>query len=169
MSRTSFSEFRNLPDPFLTYNWDFVIPNVPNGGSSTDLRIRCAEVMLPGMEINWVGIELHGYKSFSAGAQTWTNRMQVVFLETRDLKVRNQIENWIKYARDTRQNTGTSKAAYSTTAQLILYNDVPAVARTVYMDAWWPMNLQDAQLSGSAQGGPLYVTVEGSFDAAYEK
>ena len=60
MARTSYSDMSGLPDPLLSYNFDLVIPNIPGGGNTKALTIKCQSTSLPGKSLEDVTVTAHG-------------------------------------------------------------------------------------------------------------
>lgn len=163
MARTGLTDMRSLADPMLNYNYDLIIPNVPGGGSGRELKLRCMDVVLPGMYTEDVEINYHGVRLPYAGAQMWPNKMSITFHETRDVLTRKIIKSWIERENYTRQNTGNYKATYATNAQLLIYDQRPTVSDTVNIYSLFPTNLEDIPLGGAGSSA-VAVRVDFAYD-----
>lgn len=167
MARTSLSDVRSLPDPLQGWNYDLIIPNIPGGGDTRSLTIKCMTASIPGVSLDDVMVSLHGVEVKYAGREVFTHTMDVTYLETRDMGTRDALRNWMETARNVRNNTGGYKSEYATQANLQLYDDTGAVVRTIVMDGFFPQNLQDAALDGS-NSTPVNVSVSFFYDSHYE-
>jgi len=167
MARSSYSDARSLPDPLLSYNFDLIIANVPGGGDTRALKIKCQSTEIPGTSVEDVSVFLHGVELKYAGRQTWTHTLSAQYLETRDMSTRFGIKNWIEYARNARQNTGRYKSQYATIADLLLYDDAGLVIRTIRMEGFFPQSLQETGVDGS-NSAPVIIPVTFYYDAAFD-
>lgn len=163
MVRTSLSDILSLPDPFLPYNFDLVVANVPGGGNSRSLTTKCMSTSIPGVTIEPALVQLHGAEAQFAGRIIWSHNLSVTYLETRDISTRQTLTGWFFYARDIRNNTGSYKAQYATLAQLLLYDDVGNVTRTIQLENCFPLTLEDAAISGN-ESTPVNLTGTLSYD-----
>ena len=164
MARTSLQDMSGLPDPFLSHNWDIIIPNIPGGGNSGVLTIKAANAVIPGITLDVIPVTLHGITLNYAGMERYGQQLPVSYLETRDLGTRTQMRNWMEFARNTRQNSGVEKSAYATTANLVLYDDVPIIVRTVTAYNIWPAAMDEVQLEGTGASQAIFVRIGFVFD-----
>lgn len=165
-ARTSYSDCRALPDPLLSYNFDLIIPVVPGGGDGKGLTVRCKSTSLPGTSVDDVTVSIHGVDLKYAGKQLWTHTLQVQYQETRDMLVSTALKRWIEFARNTRQNTGSYKVNYETTADLVLYDDAVKVIRTIRLEGFFPQTMDDAALDGSSST-PVEISATFFYDSHY--
>jgi len=164
MARSSIQEFRQLKDPLLSYNFDLLLPNIPGGGSSRELKISCQGTSIPGTSVDQVTVGLHGVYLNYMGMQRWSQRLDASFYETRDLDTRTAFLNWIQFARSTIQNSGTLKANYAVTGKLYLYNDIPQVTRTINLYGLFPLVFNDSQMEGVGPASPISQSVSFAYD-----
>lgn len=163
MAKTSLNDIRSLSDPLMSYNWDFVIPNMPGGGDSRSLTFKAQSTSIPGVQLEPVIVGLHGIEVTYAGRQMFSHTLDVTFLETRDIGTRTAIRNWMELARNQEANSGDYKANYSTEVQMILYDDTGAEVRKIRMFGVYPSSLQDVAVDGS-QGAIVQVAITFSYD-----
>ena len=168
MARTGLKEVLGLVDPAMNYNWDFIVPNIPGGGDSAGLTIKAAQCNLPGVSLDVVPVTLHGVTVNYAGMERYGHQFQVTYLETRDMGTRRDIRAWIELARNTRNNSGTEKSVYATTATLLQYDDLPQVVNTMTAYNVWPHVLNEVQLSDGQQAGAIMVTIGFIYDSQEE-
>lgn len=152
MGRTSLQDTRAIGDPQQQYNWDIFVPNVPGSGDGRALTFKAMSTSIPGFMLEETAVRLHGYELRFAGTPNWSHQWQVTFLETRDHSTRNILLNWKRLARDWETNSGTYKAIYSTTMQMVLYDDIPLATRTIYMNGAWVQTVDDAAVDGATSG-----------------
>lgn len=167
MARSSYSDARALPDPLLSYNFDLIIANVPGGGDSRALTIKCQSTEIPGTQVEDVTVFLHGAELKYMGRQTWTHTLSAQYLETRDMSTRFAIKNWIEFGRNIRQNTGRFKSQYATNADMVLYDDAGNTTRTIRLEGFFPQTLSEASVDGSTST-PVTYPVTFYYDAAFD-
>lgn len=105
---------------------------------------------VPGTQLEELAAPLHGVQIMYAGRRTYTHSMNVTFMETHDWSTTEKFHRWVEIARSWRNNSGGLSSAYWTTAQLVLYNDVPQVVRTIQINNLFPTNVSEVQLDGSS-------------------
>lgn len=93
----------------------------------------------------------------------FTHTLEATYLETKDMTTHDALINWIRLARDVRTNTGSNKAAYSTTANLVLYDDANNVVRTYVLDGFFPQTVSDAALDSSSSA-PVTISCTFAYD-----
>lgn len=167
MARPSYSDVRSLPDPLLSYNFALVIPNIPGGGDTKRLTLKCQSTSIPGTSVEDVTVSLHGIDLKFAGRQMWTHTLSATYIETRDMGTRFAVKQWIEFARNSRNNSGNFKSDYATIADLILYDDVGNEIRTIRMEGFFPQNLDDAAVDGT-NSAAVTVTVSWVYDSAFD-
>jgi hypothetical protein len=137
--------------------------NVPSGGDPRALTLRCQNVVLPGISNDEVQVALHGVEVNYNGRPVYPRTFASTFLETRDLPVRDAIRGWIEYARNARNNTGTYKAQYESTGDLVLYDDQNNVIRTIRFYGLFPQMMDEPQMDGS-QSTAIMLTTTWKYD-----
>ena len=152
MGRTALQDLRSVGDPLQQYNWDVIIPNIPGSGDGRLLTFKAMSTSIPGFMLEEVPVRIRGYELRFAGTPNWSHSWQVTFLETRDISTRNLLLNWKRLARDWETNSGSYKAVYATTMQLVLYDDIPQVAQTIYMNGAFPQTVDDSAIDGATSG-----------------
>ncbi len=149
MARTSYSDMSGLPDPVLSYNFDLIIPNIPGGGNTRALTIKCQSSALPGMSLEDVTVSGHGIELKYAGRPVYTHTLSASFWETRDMTTRDALMAWMLLGRNAKQNTGDYKVNYSTLAQTLIYDDTGSnVIRTIQYEGFYCQDLQEIALDG---------------------
>lgn len=150
MSRTSLQDVRSLPDPLQQYNWDLFIPIMPGTPNSRAFTIKAMTTSIPGAMIEKVEVPLHGVQVNYAGRAQYSHSLQITLLETRDVGTRDMLRRWQRIARDWTTNTGTYKDIYSTTVEMVLYDDIPTEVKRIKLIGCFVETLDDAQVDGSA-------------------
>jgi hypothetical protein len=157
MPRTSLSDLASLPDPLLTYNFDLFITGLSDFGlAMADWSIRCMTTALPGKQIDQVKVPLHGVEVNYMGRQVWSGTLQCTMHETRDNAVRTVMNSWMSLGRNNLQNSGNYKSTYARNAEIVLYDDIPTVVRTIKVVNLWPLSFDDLQLDGSQSTSAQY-------------
>jgi hypothetical protein len=118
------------------------------------------------MTVDPVVVALHGAEIKHMGRQVYTKTLQATFMETNDLVARDALRNWLEFGRDIFNGVGRFKADYATTAEVVVYDDVGAEARSVLLHGFYPETIGDAQMDGS---GSNLVTVDCTFSYDYHE
>lgn len=116
------------------------------------------------MNLDNVEVGLHGVTLNFAGRATYTGTFNATFLEMRDWGTREMFRRWRESIRSWVNNSGSFASSYKTTADLVVYNDIPQVARTIRVFGVWPEQIADIQLDGGASN---VVTTEITFRYDY--
>lgn len=150
MKRSSLNDTAGLPDPLLGYNFDLVFPKIPGSSIPTrNLTLKCQSTSIPGMQIEPVILAIHGIELSYAGRQIWSKTFTATFVETRDSTTRQQIRDWIKFARNNSKNAGHYKSDYAVNAILYLYDDIPNITNEIKIVNVFPTGLEDVAMDGS--------------------
>ena len=150
MARTSLTDVLSVGDPAQSWNFDIFFPIIPGSASSRDLTFKCMTTDVPGTQLEEVMAPLHGVEIPYAGRRMFTHSMNVAFMETSDWATSEKFRRWAEIARSWRQNSGTMSSGYWVTAQLVMYNDIPQVVRTIQLNNLWPTNVSEVQLDGGS-------------------
>ena len=162
MARTSLENIRSLPDPLLTYNWDIFIPNLPGGGDTRAITWKAVSTTIPSIMLEPVNVNLGPAELKYAGRENYSHSWQVTLHETRDVGTQLALMAWQKIARDNNTNTGNYKSVYAPSAQLVLYDDIPSVVRTLTLHGLWPETVDEAALDRAS--GAVQIGVTFSYD-----
>lgn len=163
MARTSLQDTRSLPDPLMQYNWDLFIPIMPGTPNSRAFTIKAMTTSIPGSQIEKVEVPLHGVVNNYAGRPMYSHQLQITLLETRDVGTRDMIRRWQRLARDLITNTGTYKEIYSTTVEMVLYDDLPSEVKRLKLIGCFPESLDDSSVDGS-QSAAVNINVTLCYD-----
>ncbi len=163
MARVGLSDVVALPDPLLTYQFEWYIPSIPGGGDGSGLKTRCRTASIPGETKEEVEVTLHGVTLKYAGRTTYTHEITLEFQETRDVYVMTRLRNWLAYSRNILNTTGSYKSQYAATSFLYLYDDTQTVVSTIKLYNSFIKSLQDVNLDGT-QSQPLQVSGILSYD-----
>jgi hypothetical protein len=150
MARTSLQDVRSLPDPLQQYNWDLFIPIMPGTPNSRAFTFKAMTTSIPGALIEKVEVPLHGVQVNYAGRANYSHSLPITLLETRDVGTRDMLRRWQRTARDWITNTGTYKDVYSTTVEMVLYDDLPTEIKRIKLIGCFVESLDDASVDGSA-------------------
>ena len=163
MARTSLADVSSIPDPATSWEYDLFLPAIPGSADTRQLTYRCQSTALPGMALDPVEVALHGVTLKFAGRAIYTHTFESVFMEGSDYATRGAFVNWRESARSWVNNTGTQSSAYKVNAQIVVYNSLPSVVRTVNIFGLWPETVGDYPLDGTAST-LLTLTVTWQFD-----
>lgn len=163
MTRSSINDVLSLQDPAQSWNFDLFLPAIPGSSDTRDLTFKCMTTDMPGSSLEPVNVALHGVELKFAGRKTYTHTLNAQFMETSDWSTRTKFKNWCDSARSWKNNSGTLAAAYKVNAQIVVYNDLPAVVKTVQVTGLWPEAVQDVPLNGGASE-LVTLTIQFSYD-----
>lgn len=161
--RTSLQDVRSLVDPLQTYNWDVIISAMPGTADSRTFTYKAQSTSIPGFMLEQVPVALHGVEVRYAGRANYSHSFQLTLIETRDMGTRNMLRRWQKLARDWQQNSGSYKNVYSTTIELVLYDDIPSEIATLNLIGCWPETVDDSSVD-STSSGVVTTSVTFSYD-----
>lgn len=162
MARTSLADARSLPDPLLTYNWDIIVPIMPGTSNTRSFTFKALSTSIPGKMLEQVPVNLGPAELRYAGRENNSHSWACTIHETRDVGTRDMLRRWQSLARNNIANTGTYKAIYAVTADLVLYDDIPSEVRRITMLGLWPETIDDSQLDRAS--GAVQVSVTFSYD-----
>ena len=163
MGRTSLQNVQSLPDPLQQYNWDIIIPNMPGTADSRSFTYKAQTSSIPGSMLESVPIALHGVELRFAGRRNYSHSLPVTLIETRDVGTRDQMMGWMNLSRNWLTNTGSYKNVYSTTIEMVLYDDIPNVVKTIQLIGGWPETVDDTSMD-SSQSGAVTTSITFSYD-----
>jgi hypothetical protein len=149
MTRTSLADVSSLQDPAVSWNFDLFLPTIPGSSDTRDLSIKCMTTDMPGSTIERVEVPLHGVNLVYGGRKTYSHSIATTFLETSDWATREKFRRWHQM-RDWVNNSGMLASAYKVNAQVVVYNDIPAVTKTCAVTGLWPDVINEVALDGSA-------------------
>lgn len=150
MARSSLYDAQAVADPAQSWNYDLFLPAIPGSSDTRALTWKCMSTGLPGFALDRVTVALHGIELIYAGRKTYEHTFTSTFMEASDWSTRNQFYAWSESTRSWIQNTGTYASSYKVNAQLVVYNDLPQVSRTITVVGMWPQSVADVELDGSA-------------------
>lgn len=150
MARSSINDVLSLADPAQSWNFDFFIPTIPGSSDTRDLTFKCMTTEMPGTAFDPLDVALHGVTVPYPGRKIYTHQMQVTFLETADWGTREKFRRWMESIRSWRNNSGSLAAAYKVSGQMVVYNDIPQVVRTVNLTGMYPETMGEVALDGGA-------------------
>lgn len=163
MARSGVNDVLSLQDPATSWNFDLFLPTIPGSSDTRDLTFKCMTTDLPGSTIEAVDASLHGINIPYAGRKTYTHTLNATFMETADYSTREKFRRWHEM-RSWTANTGMLYAAYAVSGQIVVYNDLPAVTKTVNLRGLWPETINEVPLDGAASN---LVTLQIGFRYAF--
>jgi hypothetical protein len=163
MARTSLADVSSIADPATSWEYDLLLPSIPGSSDTRQLTYRCQSSALPGVGLEPVEVALHGVVLKFAGRAIYTHTFESVFMEGSDYATRTAFVNWKESARSWVNNSGTLASQYKVNAQIVLYNSLPQVTKTVNIFGLFPETVGDYPLDGSASN-LMTLTVTWQFD-----
>lgn len=150
MTRTSLFDVESIADPAQSWNFDLFLPAIPGSSNTSALTYKCMTSGLPGFSFDNVEVPLHGVVLNYAGRKTFEHTFSSTFMEASDWSTRSQFYAWSESMRSWVNNTGSFASTYKVNAQLVVYNDLPAVSDTITVYGMWPATVADVELDGGA-------------------
>lgn len=166
MARTSLQDVRSLPDPLFTYNWDLIIPVMPGTPNTRSFTYKAVSASIPGSMLEQVPVNLGPVELRYAGRENFSHSFSCTLHETRDVGTRDMLRRWQRIARDNTLNTGTYKDIYSTTIELVLYDDIPMEVKRIQLVGAWVETFDDSPLDRAS--GTVQTNVTFSYDYLVE-
>lgn len=163
MARTSIQDIRSLGDPLQTYNWDVIFTRIPGTADLKPFTYKAMTTSIPGMLLESTPVALHGVELRFAGRANFSHQLPLTLLENKDVSTRDMLNKWMRSARDWVSNSGSYKDVYGVTVQLLLYDDIPQVVRTINLYGCWPETFDDVSVDGQASGA-VQVSLTLSYD-----
>jgi len=108
-------------------------------------------------------VALHGVELRFAGRANFSHQLPLTLLENKDVSTRDMLNKWMRSARDWITNSGSYKDVYGVTVQLLLYDDIPQVVRTINLYGCWPETFDDASVDGQTSGA-VQISMTLSYD-----
>jgi len=149
MTRSSLYDAQAVADPAQSWNFDLFLPAIPGSSNTSALTYKCMSSGLPGFSMDRVVVPLHGIELVYAGRKVYEHSFTSTFMEASDWSTRAQFYAWSESARSWINNTGTFASSYKVNGQLVVYNDLPAVSRTITCVGMWPQAVADVELNGA--------------------
>jgi hypothetical protein len=167
MARTSLYDISAVADPAQSWNFDLFLPTIPGSSDTRALTWKCMTTALPGFNLDRVVAPLHGMELVYAGRKTFSHSFTSTFMEAADWSTRSQFYAWSELTRSWINNSGSFASAYKVNGDLVVYNDLPQVARTIRCVGMWPAEVSDVELDGSASN-LVTLSITWSFDYVYD-
>lgn len=161
MAGVSIGAVEGLPDPLLATRFQLVISlpkvltSLSNGftPSSRELFLRCQQLQIPGVNIEPVTINLHGFELQRPGRTQFTKSMQTQFQETSDGYISKVLMRWKEAGRGSTSGNGAFHDDLTATAVASPLDIAgnPVGKWTIYK--FWPQDIPDVQLDGASSQG----------------
>jgi hypothetical protein len=139
-----------VPDPMLSDNYVFDIPNIPTGANSIPLRMQCQQAAKPGMTLETVDVQLFGHTTKHAGRLTFTHEMQVQYLENRRAQITSILEGWSEYARSHQSQHGAYKNEYARDGYLTVFDQKGQRVKEYRVVNLFPTQIPETQFDGTS-------------------
>lgn len=162
MPRTSLQDARSLVDPLFTYNWDLIVPAMPGTPDSRTFTFKATSASIPGSMVEQVAVNLGPAELRYMGRENNSHSFAVTLHETRDVGTRGMLMRWKKLGRNNADNSGSYKSVYSTTIELVLYDDIPQVVKRIRLLGAFPETIDDSSLDRAS--GAVSTSVTFSYD-----
>lgn len=144
--RTTIQQMMATPDPFMSWDWELVIPRIPGIADSRQFTIRATATSIPGKLMEQLTWEGHGVKLRYGGKVSFDDTWEVTLIEARDMLTRTMMTTWIDFARSWEDNTGAYKEEYAVPASLTLLDSKGQGVRDIQLINCFPTQLGQATL-----------------------
>lgn len=163
MAKTSLMDVSSLLDPLQAWRADILIPNMPYGGDTRQLTIKCQTFSMPGTSFEDVTTSLHGVDLKWAGRRMWQHTIQATFLETRDMTTWLALKQWFDGARNPVAHTGDYAVNYKTEGLIRIYDDAYVQVYQMQVKGLFIQSLDDMTFDGSSSQ-PVMLSATFSYD-----
>ena len=151
-NRVSLNDLQATLDPQTTFDWALWLPTVPGTSFTTkDFTFRCTTTNVPSQTHEDFLVETHGLQFQHPGRVIWDKKLDVTFFETRDGVARNLMLDWLKYIRDSFNNTGSYRDQFSVRAEMNLYDAPGNITKRIELWKFYPLSIGQATLDQSSQ------------------
>jgi len=154
IERSSLLDVLNIKDPLYSDNFELYFATLPSGVTGTKdlegLRIQCKTASIPGIQNEAQDIALHGFKIRTAGRTVFTNTLSVTYLESRTLGIQRTLKNWVNSVRDFRTQKSVGKQQYTTTGELVIYDETGKKITSIWLWNCFCAEIQDVNMDGSS-------------------
>jgi hypothetical protein len=168
MGKPTLDNILTIADPMLSDNFQLMItlPTALNGvvpGAEEALYLQCKTATKPGMTVEQVTYDLFGHTVEFAGRLTYGHTMSVEYVENYRGTITRTLESWIEISRAHDTQHGQFKSAYSTTAQLTIFDQTGQPSLTYAIYGIWPTETGELSFDGSSASN-LSVSATFSYD-----
>jgi hypothetical protein len=164
MPKPTLQNTLDIKDPMLSDNFDVTFSKLPSAVSDAEkLKFQCKTAIKPGTTIEEVAIELFGHRTMHVGRKTFSNSMQLEFVEDREGKIHENMDKWHTFCRDTKTQHGNYKEEYAGTCEFNIYDQKGEKVKTFTIHNIWPSVVPDMQFDGSSATA-ISCAVEFKFD-----
>lgn len=170
MPKPNLDDVWSVHDPMLSDNFDLIfdaLPGDPTGPAEIrNFTIQCKSAVKPGTTMAEVEIELFGHKVMHGARRTWSNDMQITFVEDANGIITKTLENWIEQIRKRTTQHGHFKKDYATNATFTIYDQEGTATAKYLIHNIWPADVTELSFEGSggqaldAQASFKYDNVE---------
>lgn len=167
MGKPTLTQVLKVHDPMLADNFDMVFEKVvgnPEGPASIEnLTVQCKTAVKPGSQMAEVEVELFGHKVMHGAKRTWSNDMQIEFVEDANGMITKTMENWLEQIREIETQHGHFKKDYATNAKFTIYDQEGESQAEYKIHNIWPADVSELSFDGSG-GQALNTQVSFKFD-----
>ncbi len=163
MTTASLQDIKNLSDSLRQQNFELVIPNIPNGGDSDILRLRCANSSLPGFSSEMTERALHGHVVKEAGRGVFPRTIAAEFVEGAEMPILTMMKDWHRLQWDPATGVQAPSAIYKVTGYLDVYNAAKEKVKRLVLSGLCIEDVADTAMSGEGSEA-VRVSVTFSYD-----
>lgn len=164
MSRISFEQVNSIPDVLDQSAFELVLGSIPIAGGSQDLTIKCQNVSIPGFSNEAFEAMMHGHVKRFRGRKMYPRQLSATFYEDSRFLTHTKLRQWHEFIAGSESNNSQGfQDEYSVVAELRVYNTVGDLISTNRIEGFFPQDVPDVQLDGSASQG-VSVAVTFSYD-----
>lgn len=164
MPRISFEQVNSVPDILDQTGFELVMGAIPLAGGSEDLTIKCQNVSIPGFSTEAFEAMMHGHVKRFRGRKMYPRQLNATFYEDSRFLTHTKLRQWMEFIAGSESgNSQGFQDEYSVIAELRVYNTVGQIISNNRMEGFFPQDVPDVQLDGSASQG-VSVAVTFSYD-----
>lgn len=167
MARITYNQVNSVGDVLDQSAFEFLMGQIPGGGTTEDFTFLCQNVQLPGFSNEAFEVALHGFTIKYRGKKNFERTLAVTYVERSNMGFYRRLKAWDEYTTGTESgNSRGYKRQYSITSALRVYDTIGALASEHRIEGMFIQDLQSATLDGSSSAA-LQLSVSFSYDRFY--
>ena len=148
---TTLTEVRALSEPLRGYNFMFIVPNVPGGGSGEILRLSCKTATIPGLGNEPIEDALPGGHILKyPGLVAYSRTLSVEYRENSNLTNYSTLYRWCGLQWHPTTGAQQPATSYKTNAILRILNPQKAVTSTFRFEGVFVENIDEISLDAAS-------------------
>lgn len=164
VSRITFSEVNAQPDILDQVGFILDLGNIPLGGGTRHLAIKCTTCPIPGMGNEVFEATMHGHKMSFAGKRNTPGTFSPTFYEDSKGATGEALKKWLEFTRGSESgNSSGYKKEYAVQATLHILDTTGRVVNSHLIENCIIQDIPDVNMDSSSSG-PVQVSPTFKYD-----